>query len=384
MGRAKLSGVEVRESSIRVVFSYQGKQRKEPVKVDGRVLAPTTANINYAARLVNEVRKGIDNGNFNYQEFFPDSTQAAKQTHIRRTGDELFFDLIDRWCDLLELKPSTKILYRRQKDNFWKVHMLNIPIKNIVHSDIKEALQKGTWKSNKSRNNQLSIIRGVFDLAVLDKQLKENPCFGLEYAEVQDPIPDPFSLTEVRRILASVAEHYNIQIVNYLQFQFFSGLRTSEAIALDWSNVDLDKREILIEAVNVYDQQQNSTKTSKYRVVKLSTEAVAALSSQMRYTKNSSKVFHDPYYNEPWLYHRITRAAFWTTTLKRLGIRHRRTYNTRHTYATIGLMAGVNPAFMARQLGHNVEMFFNVYSKWLDGQYNDRELAKIEAALRTG
>jgi hypothetical protein len=97
-----------------------------------------------------------------------------------------------------------------------------------------------------------------------------------------------------------------------------------------------------------------------------------------------ARVFNDPSYNEPWLYHRITRAAFWTTTLNRLGIRHRRTYNTRHTYATIGLMAGVNPAFMARQLGHSLDMFFKVYAKLIDGQHDDRKLAKIEAALRGG
>lgn len=195
--------------------------------------------------------------------------------------------------------------------------------------------------------------------------------------------PDPFSLTEVRKIVVSVAEHYDEQILNYLQFQFFTGLRTSEAIALSWANVDTNKGEILVEEVNVYDEEQDSTKTSTARVVKLTREALAAVLAQKKYTAGSSKVFHDAYYNEPWLYHRITRAAFWKTTLKRLGIRHRRTYNTRHTYATIGLMAGVNPAFMARQLGHSLEGFFRVYAKWIDGKHDDRELAKIEAALKT-
>ena len=379
MGRAKLSGIEVRESSIRVLFSYAGKQRKEPVKVDGIALAPTPANIKYAARLVAEVKLQIAAGIFDYRATFPESAQAPAPAG--KTGDELFFDLIDRWWDLLELKPSTKKQYGQQKDNFWKVHLPNKPVKDFVHSDIKGALRQGTWKSNKSRNNQLSIIRSVFDLAVMDKQIKENPCAGLEYADVQKRGPDPFTLDEARKILANVAEHYSEHVVNYLQFQFFSGLRTSEAIALAWPNVDLNKGEVLVEVVNVYDEEQDSTKTSTARVVKLPREALAALLSQRRLTGSSGKIFHDPYYNEPWLYHRITRAAFWTTTLKRLGIRHRRTYNTRHTFATIGLMAGVNPAFMARQLGHSLEMFFRVYAKWIDGQHDDRELAKMEAAI---
>lgn len=42
-----------------------------------------------------------------------------------------------------------------------------------------------------------------------------------------------------------------------------------------------------------------------------------------------------------------------------------------------------SPAFMARQLGHGVKMFFEVYSKWIDGKGDDTELAKIQAAIGT-
>lgn len=382
MGRTKLEGVDVRESSIRVLFSFQGKQRREPVKVEGQALAPTAANIKYAARLVAEIKQQIAAGTFDYRKTFPDSKHAPAPAAGVRTGDELFFDLIDRWWNLLELKPSTKKNYWNQKENFWKKHLPDKAIKAFIHSDIKGALRQGTWKSNKSRNNQLSIIRSVFELAVMDKQIKENPCDGLEHASFQAPGPDPFSLSEVSKILAGIAEHYSDQVLNYAQFQFFSGLRTSEAIALDWENVDLNKGEVKVDVVNVYDEEQDSTKTSTARIVKLPREALASLLAQKRHTHGiGGRVFHDPYYNEPWLYHRITRAAFWTTTLKRLGIRHRRMYNTRHTYATIGLMAGANPAFMARQLGHSLEMFFKVYAKWIDGQNDERELTKIELAI---
>lgn len=381
MGRtSKLSGVEARESSIRVVFTFQGKQRKEPVKVDGSVLEPTPANLKFAARLVAEVREQIRLGSFDYRATFPDSTDAPAPQP--KSGEELFFDLIDRWWNLLELKQSTRKNYWNQKENFWKKHLENKPVKAFVHSDIKAALKMGTWKSNKSRNNQLSIIKSVFELAVMDKQIKENPCEGLEHASFQAPGPDPFSLDEVQKILASMATHYSEQVLNYTQFQFFSGLRTSEAIALEWTNVDLNKGEVKVDVVNVYDEEQDSTKTSTVRIVKVPREALAALIAQKKYTyTNGSKVFNDPYYNEPWIYHRITRAGFWTTTLKRLGIRHRRMYNTRHTFATIGLMAGANPAYMARQLGHSVEMFFKVYAKWIDGKNDEAELAKIQAAI---
>jgi len=53
--------------------------------------------------------------------------------------------------------------------------------------------------------------------------------------------------------------------------------------------------------------------------------------------------------------------------IKRLGIRYRRPYNMRHNYATAMLMAGMTPAFCAKQLGHSVGVFSRTYAKWLNG-----------------
>lgn len=318
---------------------------------------------------------------FDYAATFPDSKHAPQVTG--RTGDETFFALIDRWHALLELKKSTKDQYRRHKDLFWKVHLPDKPIKAFVHSDIKKALTHGTWKSTKSRNNQLSLIRSVFELAVRDKQISANPCEGLEYGKVQKKKPDPFTQDEVRLILVELMARYPQPIVNFVQFQFYTGLRTSEGIALDWANVDFNRREILVDCALVYEEESDSTKTMVSRKVKLNSEAMDALKRQRAFTfLAGGKVFSDPHYDAPWIYHRITDYSFWATTLKKLGIRHRRPYNTRHTYASLALMSGANAAYMAKQMGHSTEMFFKVYADWINGADDDREMAKIEHAIK--
>lgn len=376
-----MKGVEARARSIRVFFWYQNRQCKEVLYVDGVYLSPTPANLLYATRFVAGIDKKIRNGTFDYGATFPESKKVPKSTSLN--GDELFVDLIDRWFSLLDLKPSTRQQYRRHKDLFWKVHLPNKPIKQFVHSDIKKALQQGKWKSNKSRNNQLSLIRGVFQLAVLDKQISHNPCEGLLYATVQTKKPDPFSQAEVQLILNSLAEQYDAPIFNFVQFQFYTGLRTSEAIALEWSCVDLLRKEILVDRANVYGEEQGSTKTMVARKVRLNSEAVIALERQKAFTFGEcDKVFNDPRTEAPWKYHDITDSAHWPITLKRLGLRHRRPYNTRHTYATLALMAGVNPAYMARQMGHSLEVFFKVYADWIDGEGDEREIAKLENAIK--
>jgi len=62
-------------------------------------------------------------------------------------------------------------------------------------------------------------------------------------------------------------------------------------------------------------------------------------------------------------------------------MRYRPPFNTRHTYATMVLMASMTPAFCARQLGHSVEMFLRTYAKWIDGDQNALEVGRLEAAL---
>ncbi|WP_431822218.1 hypothetical protein [Burkholderia sp. F1] len=45
------------------------------------------------------------------------------------------------------------------------------------------------------------------------------------------------------------------------------------------------------------------------------------------------------------------------------------------------LMAGMTPAFCAKQLGHGIEMFLTTYAKWMDGEQNALEMARLESTL---
>jgi integrase len=81
------------------------------------------------------------------------------------------------------------------------------------------------------------------------------------------------------------------------------------------------------------------------------------LVSQKQYTYlKSDFIFQNPVTGEPWHDERSQRDHYWQPALKRLGIRMRRAYSTRHTYCTVALMHGVNPAYIALQAGHSVKM----------------------------
>ena len=63
--------------------------------------------------------------------------------------------------------------------------------------------------------------------------------------------------------------------------------------------------------------------------------------------------------------------------MKTTGIRARPAYNARHTYATLLLMDGVNPTFVANQLGHSIVMLTKRYARWIHGEQSRAELAKL-------
>ena len=84
------------------------------------------------------------------------------------------------------------------------------------------------------------------------------------------------------------------------------------------------------------------------RTVLLNARAKAALQAQRAHTQMlGGAVFHDPRYDERWNDERAFRRSYWTPVLTALGIRYRRPYTMRHTYATVMLMQGMNPAFCA-------------------------------------
>lgn len=376
MGQFKIiAGVEIRDVSLRLCFSWKGKQQREILRasdVDKTPLKPTPANIKYAQRKVREINKAIREGNFKFEEHFPHSKNATKTT------PDTFGAYMDKWYKQLEHTDSTLVTYRRYKDGFWKPALGHMPLKAVKHSDITGALVAG-GKTGKTRNNVLALVRSMFELAMSEGVVEKDPCVGIKQLEWQKKDIDPFKIEETELIISHMRKKFPAQAANFYEFQFFSGLRTSEAIGLEWKNVDLRNGTVFVCKGFVVDKLTKKTKTGRSRTVTLNSRSLAALKAQKDWTcLAGDRVFHDPGTGKPWAYEQNARKRYWVPTLKALGIRYRRPYNTRCTYACVALQAGANPAFMAKQLGHGLRVFFKDYALWIPGSGDEAEMRKIE------
>lgn len=78
------------------------------------------------------------------------------------------------------------------------------------------------------------------------------------------------------------------------------------------------------------------------------------------------EVFLNPRTGEPWAGDQPIRHGAWTHALRLAGVRYRRPYQTRHTYASMMLTAGENPVWVAGQMGHaDIGMIFRNYGRWI-------------------
>jgi integrase len=72
----------------------------------------------------------------------------------------------------------------------------------------------------------------------MDELIESNPMAGWTYQRKEAPKKnddiDPFAEEEQQAILAELSG----QGKNLIQFAFWTGLRTSELIALNWSDID--------------------------------------------------------------------------------------------------------------------------------------------------
>jgi integrase len=372
MGRAGPPGVDIRETSIRVTFSFEGRQRRETLKVNGQPMLPTAPNIRYAARLVDEIRERIRHGTFRMGDYF----SAASGT-----GDAVTVAAqLETWLGGLRLEGSTVAGYRSAA-KFWTAKLGDKPLRAVRYSDLTTALASVPGLSGKTVNNRVSVLREAMAVAVLDKLIDENPVDALKSASYQRPPVDPFSADEADAIIADLFKNAPEQVGNYVEAKFYTGLRTGESFGLRWPNVDLRAKHLVIVDSVVSGEEKASTKTHTSRTVMLNSRSLHAVTAQKAHSYLAGgHVFLDPRDGERWGGEPKFRF-YWLGALKRLGIRHRPPYNTRHTYATAMLMAGMKPAFCAGQMGHSVDMFLRTYAKWIPGAGDQAEMALLEQRL---
>nr|WP_244257586.1 site-specific integrase [Paraburkholderia phymatum] len=226
----------------------------------------------------------------------------------------------------------------------------------------------------KRLSNIQSCLRSALQDAVDDEVLESNPLAGFTFTRNEPPRDadhaDPLDAQEQAAVIAAARVP---QIANLWQFLMWTVLRTSEVIALKWSDVDWLRETVQVRKAITRAAKgvAEDTKTlSGRRDVKLLAPAMAALMAQKEYTfVAGEEIFNRPSWRGreggPWRHdHQIWDA--WKTTLKDAKVRYRNPYQTRHTYASMMLSAGERKIWVANQMGHSdTTSIKRNYGRWI-------------------
>lgn len=380
--KQQFEGVYAREASILVSFNWEGRRHRERI-----ALTPTTANLRAAARLRDEIIKAIEIGKFTINDF---AEHFPASPHLKKSGGPIgatFEAAAEAWLTIIadELAPTTVKEYSNTLYRHFIPEFGARQIGSITYEEFALHVAKKKIKSGKTFNNVMTPARGVFGYALKTKKISVDITAEIPTRAHQKAQPDPLEIEEIELLLGHLRKRPDDQWLNYFEFAFFTGLRPSELIALRWGHIDFRRRKVSVEAARVRAVDKDA-KTHRSRDVDLQSRALAALIRQKKHTFLAGEfVFSNPATGERFWDTGAPVQDCWRPALKAVGLRNRDAKQARHSFATMCLHAGMNPAYVARQMGHtDTRMFFEVYSKWIDGQANEREISKLDALFSQG
>ncbi|MBO0369254.1 site-specific integrase [Pseudomonas putida] len=364
MGRGGSGVRAVSDSSIEITFMFRGVRCRERV-----ALKPTATNLKKAQQHKAAIEHAIAQGTFDYAVTFPGSPRGAK--FAPETSQETVGGFLTRW-----LAAKQKHISSSTFEGYRKIVELRLvpALGRHLVLDFKRKLVRdwldGLQVGNKTLSNIQSCLRSALNDAVDEELLDVNPLAGWTYTRKEAPPReddvDPFLPEEQQAILAALTG----QARNMIQFALWTGLRTSELVALDWGDVDWVRGEVMISRAmtQAAGGEAEVPKTAAgRRTVKLLRPALEALTAQKAHTFLADKeVFQNPRTLQRWAGDQPIRKTMWHPAMKKAGVRYRRPYQTRHTYASMMLSAGEHPMWVAKQMGHSDwTMIARVYGRWM-------------------
>ncbi len=413
MGRTRKSGgVAASRGRIQLTFSYLGKRRRPTIE-----LAPNKTNLTAAKRRLADIERAIEARTFRFADEFPDyqnlgeitaleAAPAPKAADRRPTVEAVCKDYIATLRARRELAFATVESYRKVLRNRVEDHIdadgqrLGERIfAEVSFSDLNRiaTMHEG---SKKTFNNVVSVIRGAWHHGYKDLPDSRDPALGLEGVRIpkkEQPRPDPFPIDEAEVVVAAIRKGWGELQGNYDEFRFFGGggLRPSEEIAVEWTDMDFSRGELAVNKARVMGRPKDETKNYLDRLIEVTPRGMEILRRQRSLyseMKLAGKIALDPATGEPHnrIFFHESGIPFnnlqlpwkrWdysvTVTLKK---RVRTPYAARHSSVSWMLMIGKNFLWVADQHGHSPEVMLKTYARWLRGA-TEETIAAINAAF---
>lgn len=285
-------------------------------------------------------------------------------------------DILNDFCDYLKIDKRYSDLtvesYRTEIKgylDFFKEK--NIKVKDIKNSDIKDYLayiKKGET-SERTLAHNVSVIRTFYKFLLTLKIIERNPTEFLELPKLRKKLPTILSKEEVEKLLdIDLTDCYSYRNKAMLELLYSTGLRVSELVNLELSNIDLENCTL-----------KTIGKGNKERIIPISDYALYYVEKYINEYRGSmlkkgvnNYVFINNHGNV------MTRQGFFKIIKKLAVEKNIKTpispHTLRHSFATHLLDYGADLRSIQEMLGHSnlstTQIYTHVSSEHLKDNYN--------------
>ncbi len=226
-------------------------------------------------------------------------------------------------------------------------------VKKSLIIDYIERLKSSSEYTSSTVARKVAAIKSFFHFLVAEGDLKEDPTLTLDSPKVKKRLPKAITPTEIDQLLQAPVGQTGPKAERdqaLLEVLYASGMRVTELVSLNVSDIDFDSREA---KVKVKGKKANS----KEREIPLSGSAPEVLKTYLKHGRE--QLIHDP--NEPALFlnnrgQRLTRQGLWLIIkryVEAVGISTEVTPHTlRHSFAAHKLSQGKSLQDIQKLLGH--------------------------------
>lgn len=349
-------------------FYWKGRKFRE-----GTGYKDTTANRKKCEARMILVQAEIDAGRFSiekYLHYFPYGNCAAEfqgKVDAKKQKPVTFSEYAEQW--LTEKAPP--VLKHTTHQDYESIIRKTInpvlgdtPLINIKETDLLEFRRTLSGLSGQRLNNIFTPLKGVLKAAHRRGVIQVDPTAFIRPLRHEEPDIKPLALDEVRYLADRWTPFWSI----WLTVLCYTGMRTGEWSALTWKRVRFD--DDIIEVRDTWTRSRldtPKTKAGRRDITMLPPVRDALLDLAVLYWQEgieSPLVFPNEV-GRPLAVNNLSRR-FWTPALDAAKVEPRVVYQTRHTFASLMLQAGEDPAWIAKQMGHtSIQVLFDKYARFI-------------------
>lgn len=332
-----------------------------------RVLSPL------GMQTATDYEKQLSRENWELAELLRSQTEQAliQGTHRQATrhgSRELFLPYFDRVTEQ-KLNPRTREQYELVRKRLVAYAGEYITFKDIdrffvmdfVDFLLHKAPERATGQKYLSPNTvgvTLSRLQAVLRRAVQDNLIIYDPSQGIKKPSTPSG-REYLTEEELERLEAyaeSTTKRAHIKSLTPFLFSCYTGLRLSDVIALQWSNIEQLERA----GQKVYILKYQQQKTKKQCILPLTDKALKLLNTSPKLAKATNRVF-------AYMPHNNTINKVLKTIAQAIGITKNLHFHIgRHTFAVLSLNKGVDIYSVSNLLGHSDIKVTQIYAKMTD------------------